>query len=86
MFLHLPSPLRLRSSWYSLRTSAKANTLENFRFAFQDALEGIFIDRIDQNEEITAKFMNEDTFRKAVTEHLLKEVYEEIRTDAEADE
>jgi hypothetical protein len=37
---------------------------------------------MDQNEEITAKFMNEDQFREAVSQHLLKEVYESIRADA----
>lgn len=36
-----------------------------------------------QNEEITAKFMNEDQFRDAVSKHLLKEVYEKIREEAE---
>ena len=35
------------------------------------SLEGLFIDRMDQNEEITAKFMNEDRFREAVSQHLL---------------
>lgn len=36
---------------------------------------------MDQNEEITAKFMNEDQFRKAVSQHLLKDVYEQIRAE-----
>jgi hypothetical protein len=39
---------------------------------FRKALEGLFIDRMEQNEEITAKFMNEDQFREAVSRHLLK--------------
>jgi type I restriction enzyme R subunit len=49
---------------------------------FRKALEGLFIDRMEQNEEITAKFMNEDQFREAVSRHLLKEVYEKIRMEA----
>ena len=36
---------------------------------------------MDQNEEITAKFMNEDQFRETVSQHLLKEVYEQIRKE-----
>ncbi|VBB45447.1 hypothetical protein TRIP_B350398 [uncultured Desulfatiglans sp.] len=36
---------------------------------------------MDQNEEITPKFMNEDQFRDAVSKHLLKEVYEKIRSE-----
>ena len=67
----------------NLRQAALANTMENFGYVFRNALEGLFIDRMDQNEEITAKFMNEDHFREAVSKHLLKEVYEKIREEAE---
>ena len=66
----------------NLRQAALANTMENFGYVFRKALEGLFIDRMDQNEEITAKFMNEDRFREAVNQHLLKEVYEKIREEA----
>lgn len=34
--------------------------MENFRFVFGKTLEQLFIDRMDQNESVTAKFMNED--------------------------
>lgn len=69
----------------NLRQAALANTMENFGYVFRKALEGLFIDRMDQNEEITAKFMNEDQFREAVSKHLLKEVYEKIREEAEVE-
>jgi len=65
----------------SLRQAALANTMENFGYVFRKALEGLFIDRMEQNEEITAKFMNEDHFRETVSQHLLKEVYEKIREE-----
>ncbi|MDY6931182.1 MAG: type I restriction endonuclease [Halobacteriota archaeon] len=65
----------------SLRQFAKVNTIENFGYVFIKALEGLFIDRLDQNEEITAKFMNEKDFREVVTQHLLKQVYEQIREE-----
>ena len=66
-----------------LRQAALANTMENFGYVFKKALEGLFIDRMEQNEEITAKFMNEDRFREAVSTHLLQEVYEQIRVEAQ---
>jgi len=69
----------------NLRQAALANTMENFGYVFRKALEGLFIDRMDQNEEITAKFMNEDQFRDAVSKHLLKEVYQKIREEAEVE-
>jgi len=43
----------------NLRQAAIANTMENFGYVFRKALEGLFIDRMEQNEEITAKFLNE---------------------------
>ncbi len=63
----------------ALRQAALANTMENFGYVFFKALEGLFIDRMDQNEEIAAKFMNEKDFREAVARHLLGQVYNQIR-------
>ena len=67
----------------SLRQAALANTMENFGYVFRRALEGMFIDRMDQNEEITARFMNEEQFRDIVSRHLLQKVYEQIRKESE---
>ncbi|MBU4575521.1 MAG: hypothetical protein KUA39_00810, partial [Desulfarculus sp.] len=66
-----------------LRQAALANTLENFGFVFLKELEDLFIDRMDQNEEITAKFINEKEFQKVVGQALLKEVYEQINAKGE---
>ncbi len=65
----------------NLRQAAIANTMENFGYVFRKALEGLFIDRMEQNEEITAKFMNEKDFQNAVTKHLLEQVYKQIREE-----
>ncbi len=64
-----------------LREAAMANTMENFGYAFRKQLESLFINRMDQNEEITAKFMNEKEFQEAVGKFLLKQVYEQIRAE-----
>ena len=68
-----------------LRQAAMANTMENFGYVFQKALEGLFIDRMEQNEEITAKYLNEKEFREVVGQKLLKQVYEQIRKDNKVD-
>jgi len=62
-----------------LRRAAEVNTLENFGYVFRKALDDLFIERMDANEDITAKFMNEQDFRKIVTEHLTREIFDEIR-------
>ena len=63
-----------------LQQSAMVNTKENFNYVFKKALENLFIDRMDQNEEITAKFLNEKEFREIVSQDLLEQVYEQIRS------
>jgi type I restriction enzyme R subunit len=65
-----------------IRQAALANTMENFGYVFLKALEGIFIDRMDQNEDITARFMNDQEFQDIVSKHLLKTVYEQVREEA----
>ena len=63
----------------SLRQAATANSMENFGYVFLKALENLFIDRMEQNEDITAKYMNDKDFKDTVGKHLLKQVYEKIR-------
>jgi len=47
---------------------------------YKKQLEDLFIDRMDQNEAITAKYMNEKAFQTAVGDYLLKQVYDQIRS------
>ena len=64
-----------------LRQAALVNTMENFSYVFKKALEGLFIDRMEQNEEITTKFINEQGFRETVGQYLLREVYKQVRIE-----
>ncbi len=69
----------------TIRQAALANTMENFGYVFLKALQELFIDRMEQNEEITAKFMNEKEFQTIVGQYLLKRVYEQIRSGENAE-
>ncbi len=66
----------------SLKQAAEANTMENFGYVFKKALEGLFIDRMENNEELVAKYMNEPDFQSMVADQLLKQVYEQINRKA----
>ena len=66
----------------ALQQAATANPLETFKLVFDKALEGLFIDRMEQNESITARFLDDKDFRGAVSRHLMKQVYEQIRGEA----
>jgi type I restriction enzyme R subunit len=63
-----------------LRQAAQVNSMENFGYVFREALEKLFVDRMDQNGEIVGRFMDNKDFQRVVGEHLLKEVYDQIRT------
>jgi type I restriction enzyme R subunit len=69
-----------------LHQSALVNTKENFNYLFKRVLENIFVGRMGQNEEITARFLNDKEFREAVTENLLDQVYEKLRQDEKQNE
>jgi type I restriction enzyme R subunit len=60
-----------------LRRSAKANSRENFALEFDDALTSMFIDRMDQNQELFAEFMDNAGVQEAITKHLRQQVYQE---------
>lgn len=62
-----------------LQEAAKANSLENFNYVFEKMLEGLFVERMEGNEEIFTKLMNDDKFRNMAAGHLVKEVYSRIR-------
>jgi len=59
--------------------SIKVNSKEISGISFSKVLEDLFINRMDANTEITAKFLDETKFRDAVTKHLTKYVWGRIR-------
>lgn len=65
----------------SLRQAALANTLENFKYVFSKALEGLFIERMEQNEDIFARFMSDKEFQQVVEETLRRQVYDRVHTE-----
>jgi type I restriction enzyme R subunit len=62
-----------------LKTAAQANTLDNFKHVFDRMLEGFFVDRMEGNEEIFDRIMNDPAFRNLASEQLMREVYERLR-------
>ncbi|MBS0556674.1 MAG: type I restriction endonuclease subunit R [Proteobacteria bacterium] len=65
--------------------AAQANNLDNFSAWFGKVLDGLFVDRMEGNEEIFARVMGDKAFRQAAQEHLAQEVYERIRNRSTAE-
>jgi type I restriction enzyme R subunit len=62
-----------------LRQAVFANTLENFEPVFNKQLENLFIERMDGNEEIFVRLMNDEAFRAFAASHLMRAVYRQVR-------
>ncbi len=59
----------------TLQKQAQSNTLENFKYGFEDMFLDILIGRIDQNQEITRRIMNEKDFGAMVKEWMVNRIY-----------
>ncbi|MBI3797403.1 MAG: type I restriction endonuclease subunit R [Deltaproteobacteria bacterium] len=64
----------------SLRQAAKVNPIDKFSLVFNNLLETLFVERMDQNEEIFARFMNEESFRKVIAAWMASEVYRKLES------
>jgi len=67
----------------TLRQAAVVNPGDKFELVFKNLLETLFVERMDQNEEIFARFMNDAAFQKVVTSWLASEAYKRLRAKTE---
>ena len=56
--------------------AAMANSFENFSAYFEKELENIFIERMDGNEDIFGRVMNDKEFRDEAHNHIARQVWE----------
>lgn len=69
----------------TLQAAAKVNKMEDFAYVFNRMLEGLFIERMEGNEDIFNRLMKDDEFRTIAASHLVREVYERLRNEAEGE-
>ncbi len=62
---------------------ARANPLENFRLVFNDTFIKTIVGRMDDNEDIFQKILDDRDFQAAVMDHYLRRVFERARGGAE---
>jgi type I restriction enzyme, R subunit len=65
----------------ALKQAAAVNPGDKFELVFKNLLEALFVDRMDQNEEIFARFMNDKAFQNVVTGWLSSEAYRKLRLE-----
>ena len=67
----------------TLRQAALANPQDKFALVFQKLVETLFIERMDQNVDIFARYMNDANFQQAVGSWLTDQVYERLTQEEE---
>ena len=58
-----------------LAQQARSNTIENFKFGFDDIFMDKLISRMEQNQDIFSKMMDDQEFGGLVRNYMLKKVY-----------
>jgi type I restriction enzyme R subunit len=66
-----------------LQQAARVNSRDKFALLFQQLLETLFIERMDQNEEIFSRYMNDSGFQNALSNLLGSEVYQRLMGDSD---
>jgi len=64
-----------------LRQAAAVNPGDKFELVFKNLLERLFVERMDQNEEIFVRYMNDVPFQKIVTTWMASEAYRRLRSE-----
>ena len=64
-----------------VRQAAAVNPSEKFELVFKGLLENLFAERMDQNEDIFVRFMNDRAFQNVVTAWMSSEAYRRLRVD-----
>jgi type I restriction enzyme R subunit len=62
-----------------LQQAAAVNPADKFEIVFKTLLETIFVERMDQNEEIFVRFMNDPVFQKMVSSWMSAQAYDRLR-------
>jgi type I restriction enzyme R subunit len=59
----------------TLKTQAKVNKLDTFKYAFEEMFIDKLIERMDQNQEIFEKILEDQSFGRLVKELMMKKIY-----------
>lgn len=66
----------------TLQTQAKVNKIDTFKYAFEEMFVDKLIERMDQNQEIFKKILEDQSFGGLAKELMMKKVYAKLNEDA----
>jgi len=62
-----------------IRQKAIGNTFENFALSLKQPMTGIVIDRMERNEALVTRYLNDLKFQQQLDELMARRIYEEVR-------
>lgn len=62
----------------TLQAQAKNNSIDNFKYGFEEIFIGKLIDRMEDNQEIFNKILDDDTFGSVVKKWMMNKIYKTI--------
>jgi type I restriction enzyme R subunit len=62
-----------------IRQKALANSYENFALSLKAVMEGIIIDRMERNEELSSRYLNDSEFQQQAFGLMARRLYDELR-------
>ena len=66
----------------SLKQAAAVNPEDRFALLFSNLLKQLFVERMDHNEDIFVRYMNDAQFRNTVSDWMASEAYRRLRTES----
>lgn len=69
-----------------LRQAAVVNPEDKFELVFRNLLEKLFVERMDQNEDIFVRYMNEASFRDFISPRMASQAYKRLRSESDDSE
>ena len=66
-----------------LRQTAAVNPENKFELVFKNLIERLFVERMDQNEEIFVRYMNDTPFQNVVTDWMASEAFRRLRSESD---
>ena len=67
----------------TLQTQARVNKLDTFKYAFEEMFIDKLIDRMDQNQEIFEKIIEDQSFGGLVRELMMKKIFDQLNAVVE---
>ena len=63
-----------------IQKRAQANAFDNFALALRQPIEGLIIDRMERNEKLVTRYLNDPEFQEVLFRVMAQRIYDEVRS------